>query len=67
MKARNSDEYAALQAKNIYKMISNLPLLPEENFTAGYKYIHRTATEHKLTKKFDKLFKYFERTWIAEV
>lgn len=66
-KARDNDPETALQAKRIYKMISMLPLLPKQQFLAGYKYVQSMASKFKLMKKFAKFFKYFDRTWIAEV
>lgn len=66
-KARESDPVTASNAKRIYKMIANLPLLPKQYFVPGWTYIKNTAIKLRLTTHFKKMFSYFERTWLAEV
>lgn len=66
-KERSANPQIASYAKKVYKMVSHLPLLPKELFLAGYKQVKKTATKFKLTKNFGGFFKYYDRTWIAEV
>lgn len=66
-KERSVNPQIASHAKKIYKMISHLPLLPKEYFLAGYQQVKKTAKKFKLTKKFEKFFSYYDRTWLTEV
>lgn len=65
--ARQANSVNASQARKLYKMLLNLPLLPADSFMMGYKHIYQTAMQLNLKTKFTKLFQYFDRTWIVEV
>lgn len=54
-------------ARQIYRMLSNLPLLPPLAIAMGYAIIKEEARSAKLTKVFRKIFIYFERYWLQLV
>lgn len=54
-------------AKQVKKMLMSLPLLPQENFNEAYQHIKSSAENWELAKDFEKIFKYFERYWFAQV
>lgn len=66
-KRRNKDPERASKTKRIYRIVSNLPLLPANHFSAGYQYAKRIASKFKLDKTFEIFFQYFQSTWVAEV
>lgn len=53
-----------LNARKIYRMLSNLPLLPLQSIEKGYQMIKEEAQSKKLLKVFKKIFIYFERYWL---
>lgn len=66
-KAMEDNPKTALETKKIYKLLLKLPLLPQESFLNGYEYVQKVAKRSRLSKSFENLFKYFNRTWVKEV
>lgn len=61
-------EFKAVQvARFIYYKLLSLPLLPPEDFLYGYDSIKRHAKNTNLLAKFQPLFAYFEKFWLAQV
>lgn len=54
-------------AKIIQKSIMSLPLLPAELIKEGYDCIKKFARKKRQFKRFNALFKYFERYWLKQV
>lgn len=55
------------KARIIKVMMQGLPLLPPEEFNAGFSHVKRRAREWNLFAKFKKFFSYFEQFWIPQV
>lgn len=55
------------KARITKQMIMSLPLLPNEKFDEGYAYIKSLTKEHKLWKKFENFFAYYDSYWICQV
>lgn len=53
-------------ASVIYQQLMNLPLLPEENFKAGYDSIIQKAKQCRLFRALFVLLKYFSSYWLAQ-
>lgn len=51
-------------ARKIYRMLSNLPLLPPQSIEKGYQLIKEEARYNKTFNVFQKIFIYFERYWL---
>lgn len=54
-------------ASLIRKQIMNLPLLPEDKFYEGYKYIQQTAIQQDVYNDFEAIFNYLESYWFVQV
>lgn len=54
-------------AKKLHKQLMTLPLLPANKFDEGYESIKRFAIKTKLSKRFNKLFAYYESYWLKQV
>lgn len=54
-------------ARKIYRMLTNLPLLPSQSIELGYEIIKEKAHSDQLAGEFRKIFKYFEEFWLQVV
>lgn len=53
-------------AREIKRMLQNIPLLPEELIIDGFNEIKSYAQKKKLSKSLDPIFKYFENYWLKK-
>lgn len=51
----------------IKDMLTNLPLLPENQILEGYRCIKCFARKKQLSESFKSIFAYFERYWLHQV
>lgn len=56
-----------LNAKEVFKELLSLPLLPEKNFKEGYEAVREKARERRVYLPMIALFKYFDSYWIRQV
>lgn len=66
-KSEENNPEIALHAKKIYRMFCMLPLLPEQQFSDGHRYVRSIVRKNKLMNEFETFFNYYDRTWVTEV
>lgn len=54
-------------AKEVFKELLSLPLLPEKKFKEGYKAVREKARERRVYYPMIALFRYFDTYWIRQV
>lgn len=54
-------------ARTIYRMLLNLPLLPPDSIVMGFSIIMETARSLRVSKPFKKIFNYFQGYWMKVV
>lgn len=55
------------EAREIKRMLTNIPLLPEESVVEGYARVKEYARKKNMLESFRETFKYYEQYWLKQV